>query len=98
MQTEKLVYETDEYTYSFKNFQAIKTFGPDIYEGEVTIKEADEYQTDLLTEILNLRFQNIYQTKERRKKPEKEIVLQNLYNFLRVEKKFLMLLKVRYLW
>ena len=48
---EKLIYETNEYTYSFKNFQTIKTFGRDIYEGEVTIKEADEYQADLLTEI-----------------------------------------------
>ena len=24
--TEKLIYETDEYTYSFKNFHTIKTF------------------------------------------------------------------------
>ena len=30
---EKLAYEANEYTYSFKNFQAIKTFGRDIYEG-----------------------------------------------------------------
>ena len=52
---EKLIYETDEYTYSFKNFQTIKTFGRDIYEGKITIKEADEYQTDLLTEIMNFR-------------------------------------------
>ena len=27
---EKLIYETDEYTYSFKNAQIIKTFGRDI--------------------------------------------------------------------
>ena len=27
---EKLIYETDEYTYSFKNVQIIKTFGRDI--------------------------------------------------------------------
>ena len=40
---EKLIYETDEYTYSFKNFQIIKTFGRDIYQGEITIKQADEY-------------------------------------------------------
>ena len=40
---EKLIYETDEYTYSFKNFQIIKTFGRDIYQGEITIKKADEY-------------------------------------------------------
>ena len=28
---EKLVYETNDYTYSFKNFQTIKTFVRDIY-------------------------------------------------------------------
>ena len=52
---EKLVYETNEYTYSFKNFQTIKTFGRDIYEGKITIEEANEYQTDLLAEIMNFR-------------------------------------------
>ena len=52
---EKLIYETDEYTYSLKNFQTIKTFGRDIYEGNLMIKEADEYQADLLTEILNFK-------------------------------------------
>ena len=52
---EKLIYETDEYTYSFKNFQTIKTFGRDIYEGKITIEEANEYQTDLLAEIMNFR-------------------------------------------
>ena len=52
---EKLIYETDEYTYSFTNFQTIKTFGRDIYEGNLMIKEGDEYQADLLTEILNFR-------------------------------------------
>ena len=52
---QKLIYKTNEYTYSFKNFQTIKTFGRDIYEGKITIKEADEYQADLLTEIMNFR-------------------------------------------
>ena len=55
IQTEKFIYKTDEYTYSFKNFQTIKTFGRDIYEGKITIKEADEYPAGLLTEILNFR-------------------------------------------
>ena len=52
---QKLIYEKNEYTYRFKNFQTMKTFGGDIYEGKITIKEADKYQTDLLTEILNFR-------------------------------------------
>ena len=76
---EKLVYETDEYKYSFKNFQTIKTFGRDIYEGEVTIKEADEYQADLLTEIWD--FRKYTKSRSEEKKQEKEIVLQNLYKF-----------------
>ena len=76
---EKLTYETDEYTYSFKNFQTIKAFGWNIYEGKITYKEADEYQTDLLTEILNFRKNS--KPKSQEKKQEKEIVLKNLYNF-----------------
>ena len=39
---EKLIDKTDEYTYSFKNFQTIKTFGGDIYEGKITIKEDND--------------------------------------------------------
>ena len=41
---EKLIYETNEYTYSFKNFQTIKTFGRDIYEGIITLEKSNEYQ------------------------------------------------------
>ena len=52
---EKLIYETNEYTYSFKNLQTVKTFGRDIYEGKITIEEANEYQTDLFAEIINFR-------------------------------------------
>ena len=40
---EKLIYETDEYTYSFKNVQTIKAFGRDIYEGNITLEKANEY-------------------------------------------------------
>ena len=50
---EKFIYETNEYTYNFKNFQTTKTFGRDIYEGKITIKEADEYQKDLLVKIIS---------------------------------------------
>ena len=52
---ENLIYETNDDTYIFKNFQTIKTFGRDIYEGKITIEEANEYQTDLLAEIMNFR-------------------------------------------
>ena len=45
-----MIYKTDEYTDSFKNFQTIKTFGWDIYEGKITIEEANKYQTNLLAD------------------------------------------------
>ena len=38
---EKLIYEANEYTYSFKIFQTIKTFGRDIHEGKILIEEAN---------------------------------------------------------
>ena len=38
---QKLIYETNEYTYSFKNFQTKKTFGRDIYEGKITLEKAN---------------------------------------------------------
>ena len=47
--------DAGKYTYSFKNFQTIKTFGRDIYEGKITIKEADEYQKDLLVKIMSFK-------------------------------------------
>ena len=43
--TEKLIYRAGKYTY---NFQAIKIFGRDIYNGKITLKEADEDQKNLL--------------------------------------------------
>ena len=66
MDREKLIYETIEYTYSFKNFQTTKTFGRDIYEGKITIKEANEYQTDLLTEIMNFNKNTIPRSPEKK--------------------------------
>ena len=66
---EKLAHETDEYTYSFKSFQTIKTFGRDIYEGKITIKEANEYQTDLLIETMS--FKKNTNPRSQEKKPRK---------------------------
>ena len=84
---EKLIYETNEYTYSFKNFQTIKTFGRDIYEGKITIEEANEYQFNLLAEIMNFRKNT--KPKSQEKKQEKEIVFENLYDFFEGREKVL---------
>ena len=52
---EELIYRVSEYTYSFQNFQTIKTFGRDIYSGKITLKDADEDQASLLVEIMNFK-------------------------------------------
>ena len=62
----KLVCKTNKYTYSFENFQTIKTFGKDIYDGTSTLKEANDYETDLLADIIN------FKNKTKPKSPEKK--------------------------
>ena len=47
MDREKLVYDTDKYKHDFRKFKTITTFGKDIYEGKITLEQADEEQSDL---------------------------------------------------
>ena len=39
---EKLIYRASGYTYSFQNFETIKTFDRNIYNSKITLKEANE--------------------------------------------------------
>ena len=64
---EKLVCETNEYIYSFKNFQK-KSFGSDIYEGNIMLKETDEYQADLLVKIMSFKKNTRPKSPEKNKK------------------------------
>ena len=49
---EKLVYKTNIHTYGFQTFQTIRTFARDIYNGEISLEEANEDQEKLLDEIV----------------------------------------------
>ena len=64
---EKLVCETNEYIYSFKNFQT-KSFGSDNYEGNIMLKEGDEYQADLLVKIMSFKKNTRPKSPEKNKK------------------------------
>ena len=92
---EKLFYRASEYTYSFQNFRTIKTFGRDIYNGKITLKEADEEQPSLLNEIRNCR-DKIKPQDEEKKNRKKKMFLKTCITFLRAKKKSLMLLIVKY--
>ena len=76
---EKLVYKASGNTYDFRKFRTIRNFGKDIYEGEITLEEADKDQSDLLNEIKN--FSDKTRPKNYIKKHEKEIAYNNLYKF-----------------
>ena len=54
-----------------QNFQTIKTFGEDIYDGTITLKEANDYQTDLLIEIMNFKKKNKTKKSRKNKKNKK---------------------------
>ena len=62
-----------------KNFQTIRTFDEDIYDGEVTLEEADKDQSDLVEKIND--FIKKTKPKSDKKRQEKEDVEKNLYNF-----------------
>ena len=84
---EKLTYKESEYTYSFQIFQTIRTFGRDICSGEITLKEADENQANLLDEIMN--FKKKAKPQDPEKNREKKDVLRNLHNFFEGREKVL---------
>ena len=72
----------------------MKTFGRDIYNGKIPLKEAGEDQSNLLVEIMN--FENKTKPQDQKKKQEKKMLLKTCMHFLMVEKEFLMLLKAKY--
>ena len=84
---EKLVYKTNKYTYSFENFQTISSFGKHIYDGTITLEEANDYRTDLLAKIINFREKT--KPKSLEKEEEEKIVLENLYGFFEGREKVL---------
>ena len=64
---EKLFYKSNKNTYNFKEFQTIRTFGEDIYNGEISLDEADEYQSDLVDKINDFIKETKPHTKEEKK-------------------------------
>ena len=79
------------HTHNFKIFQTINTFGRDIYNGKITLKEGDKDQSSLLVEIMD--FKKKTKPKLLRKNNRKKMFSTTYMHFLRVGKEFLVLLK-----
>ena len=78
---------------SFKNFQT-NTFGRDICNGKITLKEPDGDQSSLLVKIMNFNSKIKPQNPEQKQK--KKDILINLCPLVDGREKFLMLLKTEY--
>ena len=92
----KLVHRTNEYTYNFKDFWTINTFGRGIYNSKTILKEADEDQSSLVVEIMNFKKKKKTSKSRERRREKKIIFLKTYMHLSRVEKQSLMLLKAKY--
>ena len=88
---ENLVYRASKYTYSFKIFQTIKTIGRDIHNGEITLNESNEDQGNWI-----MKFKKKTKPQDLHIKQQKKVFLKTHLHFLKVEKMFLMLFKVKF--
>ena len=69
------------------NFRTINTFGRDIYNGKITLKEADEDQSSLFVEIMDFKKNARPQNPE--KKQRNKDILKNLYAYFEGRKRLL---------
>ena len=76
---EQLFYDVSKKTYHFRTFNTIRTFGEDIYNGKITLEEADMSQSDLADEIDE--FINKAKTKNDDKKQERKVVIKTCVIF-----------------
>ena len=83
--------------YDFRNFRKIKTFGRDIFEGNVTLDETNIERDNLLRDIRSFHSRTRPQNdaKMQQKILEKNF-LKTCINFVKQEKYFLMILKIEY--
>ena len=77
-----------------EKLKTIRTFGKDIYNGKITLEEADMDQSDLLDEIRN--FSEKTRPKSDNKNKKKKLLAIICINFVVREKWFLMGLKSKY--
>ena len=53
--------------YNFQQFETIRYFAQNIFGGKITLVNADEYQYNLLVEIISFKKKNETKSKEKEK-------------------------------
>ena len=65
---EKLIYRATENTYDFRNFRTIRMFGRDIYNGKITLEEANDEQSNLVNSVRNFNSKTRPQNNKKKKR------------------------------
>ena len=60
----ELIYRTNKCKYDFQQYETIRSFGKNIYDGKITKDEAEEDQSNLLKNIVEFNEKSIPRTKE----------------------------------
>ena len=68
-----LIQESSKYKYSFRNVPTIRSFGDSLFNGKITISEADKQQSNLLKAILQLN--DKVRSRSKADKDEKQILM-----------------------
>ena len=89
-----MIYDSSKEPFDYKTFKTIRSFGENIYNGKITINEANQEQADLVEYILN--FNNKARPKSKDNKKIKEIFLIVQKKFMNVENLLSMLLRADY--
>ena len=92
--TETLFYKSNQNKYDFKKFRTIRTLGEHIYNGKITLEEADKDQSDSVEKINY--FTKTTRPRSDNKKQEKKNVEESLYYFYEGRKMVLNGFKVKY--
>ena len=89
-----MIYYSSKEPFDYKTFKTIRSFGENIYNGKITINEANQEQADLVEYILN--FNNKARPKSKDNKKIKEIFLIVQKKFMNVENLLSILLRADY--
>ena len=62
---EDLIFEEDSYINNFQQSEIIRSFAKNVFNGKITLNNADENQSNLLVQIMNFKKKNPERNSER---------------------------------
>ena len=89
-----MIYYSSKKPFDFETFKTVSSFGENIYNGKITINEANQEQANLVEYTLNFNNKARQKNKDDKKIKETFLILQKI--FMKVGNLLSMLLRVDY--